>query len=97
MTHMVLMKLRDGCFTDEVYFDYCETFDAIARALPEDVLRVRVYRNCVTRDQNMDVLIRMELAGPDSLQKYLNHPLHVAIGSRMNPHVVKIASFDCEE
>ena len=65
-------------------------------ALPEDVLDVRVSRNCIDRPQNMTVLIELLLMNQDSLPKYLQHPLHKAIGERYNPYVEQIASFDCE-
>ena len=94
MIHMVFMKLEDGFLTDAVFGEYCETFRTIAEELPEEVKRAEVFRNCVDREQNMDLLIRLELKNEASLSKYLQNPHHIAIGKKMNPHVVKIASFD---
>ncbi len=97
MRHMVMMKLEEGRFDERAEADYRETFAKLKEALPEEILSVRVIRNCVARPQNMDVLIEMELKDEDSLPKYLKHPLHVAIGGRYNPYVVRIASFDERE
>lgn len=96
MIHMVFMKLEDGFLTDAVFQEYCETFRAIASELPEDVKQAEVFRNCVDREQNMDLMIKLELNDPSALGKYLQNPHHIAIGKKMNPHVVKIASFDYE-
>ena len=60
------------------------------------MLDVRVSRNCIDRPQNMTVLIELLLRDETSLPKYLQHPLHKAIGERYNPYVEQIASFDCE-
>ncbi|MBQ9307613.1 MAG: Dabb family protein [Clostridia bacterium] len=94
--HFVMMRLKDGIFDRAAEQDYIATFDAIREALPEDVLDVRVSRNCIDRPQNMTVLIELLLRDETSLPKYLQHPLHKAIGERYNPHVEQIASFDCE-
>ncbi len=96
MKHLVLMRLEPGRFDAAAEREYNETFDALKAALPDDILAFRVLRNCVAREQNMDVMIELELAGPDSLPAYLDHPLHKAIGARYNPYVLSIASFDYE-
>ena len=97
MRHIVMMKLEPGLFNDAAEADYRETFAALQAALPEEILAVRVCRNCVLREANMDVMVEMRLKDAESLSKYLRHPLHVAIGERYNPHVLRIASFDTEE
>ena len=96
MKHFVLMRLKPGVFDEKAERDYRETFEALQKALPEEILAVSVRRNVVDRPQNMTVMIEMSLKGPTSLQKYLSHPLHVGIGQRYNPFVEAIASFDCE-
>ena len=97
MKHYVLMRLKEGVFDETAEQDYRDTFARLREALPEDILAVTVLRNVVDRPQNMTVMIEMTLKDADSLPKYLNHPLHKAIGQRYNPFVEAIASFDCEE
>ena len=96
MKHFVLMRLQPSVFDEEAERDYRETFEALQKALPEEILDVTVRRNVVDRPQNMTVMIEMSLKDQTSLQKYLSHPLHVGIGQRYNPFVEAIASFDCE-
>ena len=54
-------------------------------------------RNIVDRPQNMTVMIEMQLREEASLPRYLNHPLHQAIGKKYNPFVEAIASFDAPD
>ena len=95
MKHYVLMRLKPGVFTKEALQDYRDTFAALKEALPGDVLDARVYENAVDRPQNMTVMVEMILKEEASLPRYLQHPLHQAIGRRYNPSVEAIASFDC--
>lgn len=94
MTHMVFMKFEDGYFCDKVFSEISEAFNRLAAALPDDILSVSLAKNCIERDANMDMLIEMRLKGEDSLGTYLHHPIHLAIGEVMNPHIVSRASFD---
>ena len=97
MRHIVMMKLRDGCFDASAEQEYRETFEALKAALPEEILEVRVLRNVVSRPMNMDVMVEMKLRDASSLPKYLKHPLHVGISEKYNPVVERIAMFDSEE
>ncbi len=96
MTHLVFMKFEDGYFSDAVFSEISEAFDRLAAALPDEILSVALRKNCVSRKFNMDMLIEMKLRGEDSLGIYLEHPIHLAIGEVMNPHIVNRASFDYE-
>lgn len=96
MRHFVSMKFEPGFFSPAVFEKISAAFRELQQALPEDILACAVHRNVVEREQNMDLMIEMTLRDRASLEKYLPHPIHRGIGEVMNPHVVKIASFDCE-
>ncbi len=96
MRHFVFMKFEPGFFDTGVFEYIRSTFASLKAVLPEDILFCRVSRNCVERERNMDLMIEMELKDKSSLELYLLHPLHIAIGERMNSHVTERASFDCE-
>lgn len=97
LVHMVFMKFEDGYFTPEVINEIKETYRTLQGELPNDIHTVKIIQNCIERDTNMDLLIRANLEGKDSLPIYLNHPAHVAIGKKMNPHIINRFSFDYEE
>ena len=94
MIHMVFMKFEDGFFDSTVTARIAAAFRELRDALPEQILSAEVRENCIARETNMDLLIRMELSGEDALDAYLAHPVHRAIGEVMNPHIVNRCSFD---
>lgn len=96
MTHYVFMKFEKGYLTPETSTKISDTFESLSKALTEEIISATVRLNCVEREANMDLMIKMELKSEKSLPIYLNHPLHVGIGREMNPHIVNRASFDCE-
>lgn len=97
MTHMVFMKFESGYFCDSVFCEISAAFNDLAEALPDDILSVTLSKNCVERDSNMDMLIEMKLRSEAALGTYLHHPIHLAIGEVMNPHIISRASFDRED
>lgn len=97
MIHMVFMKFEDGFFSHEVTKEIAATFRTLCNELPDEIFEAAVLENCVERDTNMDLLIRMKLKNEKSLPLYLNHPAHVEIGKKINPHIINRCSFDCEE
>lgn len=97
MIHMVFMKFEDGFFCDEIRDKIADTFRVLSREMPDEIFEAEVLTNCVERETNMDLLIRMSLKDEDSLPKYLHHPAHIAIGVEINPHIVNRCSFDYEE
>ena len=96
MRHFVFMRFEKDYF-DKAVFEYIEeTFSRLQSVLPEEILACRVRQNCVERESNMDLMIEMELKNRQSLELYLKHPLHLAIGERMNSYITSRCSFDCE-
>lgn len=94
---MVFMKFEEGFFDDEVFSKIYDAFSTLAAELPDEILSVAIRKNCVERKFNMDILIEMKLRGEESLGLYLRHPVHLAIGEIMDPHIVSRASFDFED
>ncbi len=94
MTHIVMMKFEEGFFSPAVTAQIGEAFAALAKALPDEIREVQIEENCVQRPVNMDLFIRMELAGEQSLPVYLDHPIHRKISGTINPHIVSRCSFD---
>ena len=94
MTHMVFMKFETGFLNEDVVQRIGKAFDDLQEALPEEILRHRVLRNCIDRDTNLDLLIELELRGRESLAVYLHHPIHAALGALLNPHITGRYSFD---
>lgn len=96
MVHLVLMKFRPGKLDNEVMQVFQETYTALKQELQGKILSVHLWRNCVVRDQNMDLLIQLELSAKEDLQTYLQHPRHKAMIQRYQPDLLSVVSFDRE-
>ena len=95
MTHYVLLKLVPGTDTDAAYARVKKTYDELAEALPW-LTNPRVYRSCVERDSNADIMAVIDLDGPEHLQPYLTHPLHMQMAQDMKDSLAGRTSFDHE-
>lgn len=94
MRHYVLLKFKPEYFNDEI-LNYTRTvFDNINKL--KDIEVIRVCRNCIDRDSNMDIMIEMKVSDEKALKSYLNHELHISFANTVNDYLVSKVSFDCE-
>ena len=56
----------------------------------------QVYRNCVERDSNFDIMASIELGSEEELHAYLTHPLHMQMAADMKDVLCGRTSFDHE-
>ena len=97
MVHLVLMKFHPGKLDDSVMQTLRAGYAQIQEELKDRIVSVHLWRNCVERDQNMDLLIQLELSSLEDLKVYLNHPRHVALMQQYQTDIQSIVSFDQEE
>lgn len=93
MVHYVLLKFKNGADLDVAEKQIRGTFEALAQELPF-FHEPKTYRCCVKRDSNADIMSVVRLDAPEDLPKYLQHPLHVAMGKSLNPSIETRISFD---
>lgn len=94
MKHIVLFRFEEGFFDDAVVREAKDAFAELSSVLPDDIGQVEIRKNCVERDGNFDLAVMMELKGEASLNRYLNHPAHIALVKRWLPVLHARASFD---
>lgn len=95
MTHYVLLKFADGTDKDGAERLVRETYAALDREL--DYLHDPVIRrSCVERDSNSDIMVTIELDGPEFLQPYLTHPLHLKMAGDLKAQLTARTTFDHE-
>lgn len=94
MRHFVALKFEDGYLDEGQFRQISAQFFKLQPTLSAQVKRVDVYRNCIERDSNMDLMVEILLDCPDALAIYLNHPLHLKIMKDLLPHVISRVSFD---
>lgn len=93
MTHYVLFRFNDPQQKTIIY----EKAKIVFAALQQEVsciLDAQVFLNCVERNSNADLLIKMELNGPEALEIYLYHPLHRKFVLETDDFVEQRTSFD---
>lgn len=95
MKHYVLLKLVPGVDANRVCESMRETYKQLDEAMPQ-LHNPKVHQNCIVRDSNADVMAEIELDGPEYLQAYLTHPLHLAMAEGFKGTVAARTSFDCD-
>lgn len=93
MTHYVLLKFVEGADMEHAEGLVRETYAALDRELSylhEPV----VHRCCVERDTNADIMVSLTLDGPEFLQPYLKHPLHVNMAQTLKDEIKGQTTFD---
>lgn len=93
--HFVLFSFESNFFTEENFKEYCNAFEIIKNEFNE-IKEVAIRKNCVDRPANMELMIEMILEDESVLSQYLNHPEHIRMGQKYNPHVTRRVSFDYE-
>ena len=91
--HFVIFSFEKGFFTEENFREYCDAFEIIKNDF-SGIKEIAIRKNCVNRPANMDLMIEMILENESVLSQYLNHPEHVRMGHKYNPHVTNRVSFD---
>ncbi len=93
MVHYLLLKFNPGFFSDEVFSLAVHTYTELESALP-GIEKVQIYKNCVCRNSNADLLVKMDLASEAALSTYLKHPLHCGFIQEVGSQVSQRITFD---
>lgn len=94
MKHLVLFRFESNFLTSNRIQEAEHALHELKKELSQDILDTAVQRNCVQRDVNYDLLMELELADESSLEKYLQHPAHMALVKEWSPHITGRVSFD---
>lgn len=94
MRHYVLIKFKEGCFTENLFKYAKDVYKKIGNL--EYIEDVHVHSNCVERDSNMDLMVEFKLKDEEALKKYLECDLHENFGKAVSGHILTKVSFDCE-
>ena len=95
MKHYVLLKLKPGTDLEAAYRKVSDTYQKLDETLPF-LYNPQVYRNCVERDSNFDIMASIELGSEEELHAYLTHPLHMQMAADMKDALCGRTSFDHE-
>lgn len=95
MTHYVLLKFKTGSDVDAIEATIRKTYEELDNTL-SFLNNAKVYRCCVARDSNADIMIRVDLDKKEQLQDYLTHPLHIKMMNSFDSALAGRTSFDHE-
>lgn len=93
LKHFVIFTFEKDFFKNEHLEEYIQGFNIIKNDYP-GIIDVSIHRNCIDRPANMDLMVEMTLKDETVLSEYLNHPEHIRMGAKYNPHVTNRVSFD---
>ncbi len=93
MTHYVLLKFKPGSDLDAIEKTIRKTYEELDKTL-SFLNNAKVYRCCVERDSNADIMAKVDLDKKEQLQDYLTHPLHIKMMNTFNDALASRASFD---
>ena len=93
LTHYVLLKFAPGTDLDAVEQRVRKTYQELDETLPF-LHEPRVFRSCVERDSNADIMAVIDLDGEEFLKPYLTHPLHLQMAGDLKDALIGRTSFD---
>ena len=93
MIHYLLLKFRPGSCGSQIRKRAEAAYRDLACQV-EGIISAQVLDNCVFRDSNADLMVRLELSGPQVLTAYLEHPVHRHFAEEIEPCVSQRLTFD---
>ncbi len=93
MRHYTLYKFAKGTNLDEAGKKICEAFNELAKQLPW-LSNPAIYKNCITRTFNADLMATFEIDSPAHLNSYLRHKIHEELIRSFGNSLLDRMSFD---
>lgn len=93
MVHYVLLKFKENTLTEDVFNTIAAQYEELEKRM-DGLTNPQIYRNIVTRDSNMDLMITVELAGREDLSVYLESETHQTLAERLGDILEMRVSFD---
>lgn len=93
MVHYLLLRFKEDALTDHIIDTFIEKFEDIEKKY-EGIVNPQVYRNIVSRGNNMDLMVTLEMSSFEALKNYLESPEHTELMDRYEDLVELQVSFD---
>ena len=92
--HEVMLKLKPEYWKKHSIEAVNSALQAVQSDLSCCVFSAEAMQNCVVRDINYDILVKVRLDRKDSLEKYLNHPRHLSLSREFAQYLTEKAAVD---
>ncbi len=93
MVHYLLLRFKEDTLTEEVVNVFADKFDQLAKQY-EGMTNPQIYRNIVSREGNMDLMVTIEMRGLEDLKLYLESEEHISLQESYGDIVELQLSFD---
>lgn len=93
MVHYLLLRFKENALTDSVVDVFIEKFAALEKK-HEGIVNPQIYRNIVSREGNMDLMVTVEMRSLEDLKIYLESEEHIELQERYKDLVDLQVSFD---
>ena len=93
MVHYLLLKFKENTLTENVINGFAEKFDQLEKH-HEGLVNPQIYRNIVSREGNMDMMITIEYRSLEDLKAYLESVERAELQEKYGEIVENQFSFD---
>ena len=93
MVHYILLKFKENTLTEDAFNIIAAQLDDLEKRMA-GMTNPQIYRNIVTCDANMDLMITLELEGREDLNAYLDSDARQALRDRLGESIAQEISFD---
>lgn len=93
MVHYLLLRFKENALTESIIDVFADKFESLEKQ-HEGIVNPQVYRNIVSREGNMDLMITVEMRSLEDLKTYLESPEHTELQERYKDLVELQISFD---
>ena len=93
MVHYLLLRFKENALTESIIDVFADKFESLEKQ-HEGIVNPQVYRNIVSREGNMDLMITVEMRNLEDLKTYLESPEHAELQERYKDLVELQISFD---
>ncbi len=93
MVHYTLFKFKENTLNEEVINTFAEKYEQLEKN-QEGFINPQVYRNIVSRENNMDLMISVEIRNLEELMVYLDSAEHQELQEKYSDIIEAQVSFD---
>lgn len=93
MVHYLLLRFKENTLSEGIIDVFADRFEQLEKQ-HEGIVNPQLYRNIVTREGNMDLMITVEMRSLEDLKTYLESPEHAELQERYREIVELQVTFD---
>lgn len=93
MIHYTLFKFKENTLNEEIINTFAEKYEQLEKN-QEGFINPQIYRNVISRERNMDLMISVEVRSFEDLTAYLDSAEHKELQEKYDDIIAQQISFD---